>query len=49
MKLMDLAKQLGARLEGDGQKAVTSVASLREAGPENISFLADARHVERVR
>ncbi len=48
MKLMDLAKQLGARLEGDGQKTITSIASLREAGPENISFLADARHAEQM-
>jgi len=48
MKLMDLAQQLGARLVGDGQKAVTSVASLQEAGPENISFLADARHAEQM-
>jgi UDP-3-O-[3-hydroxymyristoyl] glucosamine N-acyltransferase len=48
MKLIDLAEQIDARLAGDGQKTITAVASLQEAGPEDISFLSDARQAARM-
>jgi len=37
--LSRLAERLGARLEGDGDRAVESVRPLAEAGPSDLSFL----------
>src|SRR5206468_4185504 len=42
--LGELAKTLGATLEGDPGRRVTGVAPLDAAGPEQISFLIDARY-----
>jgi UDP-3-O-[3-hydroxymyristoyl] glucosamine N-acyltransferase len=42
--LGELAKTLGATLEGDPGRRVTGVASLEAAGPEQISFLIDGRY-----
>ncbi len=42
--LGELAATLGATLEGDPGRRVTGVASLDAAGPEQISFLIDARY-----
>jgi UDP-3-O-[3-hydroxymyristoyl] glucosamine N-acyltransferase len=42
--LGELAVTLGATLEGDPGRRVTGVASLDSAGPEQISFLIDARY-----
>src|SRR5437899_8419527 len=42
--LGELAATLGAKLEGDPGRRVTGVASLDAAGPEQISFLIDARY-----
>ena len=42
--LAELAKLIGAKLEGDGQRTVTGPASLQEAGPDEISFLAQPRY-----
>ncbi|MBN1845289.1 MAG: UDP-3-O-(3-hydroxymyristoyl)glucosamine N-acyltransferase [Sedimentisphaerales bacterium] len=44
MKLADLAQRLGARLTGDGGRQIRSVASLAEAGPEDLSFVTDDRY-----
>jgi UDP-3-O-[3-hydroxymyristoyl] glucosamine N-acyltransferase len=44
MELSVLAADIGARLRGDGQVTVKAVASLREAGPEDISFVGEARY-----
>ncbi len=42
--LGELAATLGATLEGDPGRRVTGVAALDAAGPEQISFVIDARY-----
>ena len=42
-----LAKALGATLDGDPGRVVTGVAPLDSAGPQEISFLTDARYRDR--
>src|SRR5262245_66207706 len=42
--LGQLAATLGLTLEGDAARTVTGVASLDVAGPDDISFVTDARH-----
>ena len=42
--LGELAGAIGARLEGDPAFVVTGVASLEQAGPEDLSFLANPRY-----
>ncbi len=42
--LREIAARLGGEVLGDGDVAVTRVASLTHAGPGELSFLADARH-----
>lgn len=39
-----LAALIGATVEGDGGRAVRGLASLRDAGPEQVSFLANPRY-----
>ncbi|MGH7389227.1 MAG: UDP-3-O-(3-hydroxymyristoyl)glucosamine N-acyltransferase [Candidatus Rokuibacteriota bacterium] len=39
-----LAAALGLTLEGDATRSVTGVAALEAAGPDDIAFVADARH-----
>ncbi len=41
-----LAATLGATLEGDAGRVVTGVASLEAAGPDDITFVSDARYRE---
>ena len=41
--LGELAKALGATLEGDARRLVTGVAPLESAGPEQGSFLIHPR------
>ncbi|MCQ4312074.1 UDP-3-O-(3-hydroxymyristoyl)glucosamine N-acyltransferase [Pseudomonas stutzeri] len=42
--LGDLAEQLGAALRGDAAQTVSSLATLQEAGPDQLSFLANAQY-----
>jgi UDP-3-O-[3-hydroxymyristoyl] glucosamine N-acyltransferase len=42
--LGQLADALGATLEGDAARVVTGVAPLESAGPDDVSFVTDARH-----
>lgn len=42
--LAELAQHIGAQLEGDGDRTVRGPASLAEAGPDEISFLAQPRY-----
>ena len=42
--LAELATALGATLEGDPRRVVTGVAPLDSAGPDEVSFLTDARY-----
>jgi len=48
MKLSELAKRLKARLQGDGEVSVQQIASLHEAGPNDISFVSDVRYARQV-
>jgi UDP-3-O-[3-hydroxymyristoyl] glucosamine N-acyltransferase len=47
--LGELADALPARLDGDPTRVVTGVAPLDSAGPDQISFLTDARYLEAAR
>src|SRR6185369_490308 len=47
--LGELAEALQARLDGDPARVVTGVAPLESAGPEQISFLTDARYHDAAR
>ena len=44
VRLADLAMQVGARLEGDGDVRVLRVATLDNAGPGTIAFLANPHY-----
>ena len=44
MELAELAVRLGCRLEGDGAIEITRVAPLDEAGPGDITFLANPKY-----
>jgi UDP-3-O-[3-hydroxymyristoyl] glucosamine N-acyltransferase len=44
VSLAELAHRLGAELRGDGNLAVSAVATLQQAGPGDISFLANPRY-----
>jgi UDP-3-O-[3-hydroxymyristoyl] glucosamine N-acyltransferase len=44
--LDELAERLGARLVGDGSRRVTGLATLKEAGPERIAFLANRTYLK---
>jgi UDP-3-O-[3-hydroxymyristoyl] glucosamine N-acyltransferase len=45
MKLIRLAEQVEGELTGDGSLEIRSVASLSDAGREDLSFLTDLRYV----
>jgi UDP-3-O-[3-hydroxymyristoyl] glucosamine N-acyltransferase len=44
MKLAELARRLGCELEGDAEIEITGVAGLAEAGPGELTFLANPRY-----
>ena len=44
MKLGDLAAQLGCQLEGDGEIDITRVASIDNAEPGDLTFLANSKY-----
>lgn len=46
--LRELAEICGATLDGDGDRVVTGPASLAEAGPTEVSFLANERYAQQV-
>jgi len=43
--LAELAQQVGGRVIGDGQIVIRKVASIEEAGPGEITFLANPRYL----
>lgn len=43
-RLSELAARAGARLEGDGDVLVTGVAPIEEAGPGQVTFLANPKY-----
>jgi UDP-3-O-[3-hydroxymyristoyl] glucosamine N-acyltransferase len=44
VKLRELAERLACRLEGDGELDIVRVATLQEAGPGDVTFLANTRY-----
>jgi len=44
LSLAELAQRIGARLRGDGARPIKRLAALHEAGPEEVSFLANRRY-----
>jgi UDP-3-O-[3-hydroxymyristoyl] glucosamine N-acyltransferase len=44
MKLQELAQRLGCRLEGEPQTEVRGVAGIEQAGPGEVTFLANRRY-----
>ncbi|MBZ5543920.1 MAG: UDP-3-O-(3-hydroxymyristoyl)glucosamine N-acyltransferase [Acidobacteriia bacterium] len=49
MKLGELAARLGCTLEGPANVEVTGVAGLDEAGPTEISFLANPKYIRKLK
>jgi UDP-3-O-[3-hydroxymyristoyl] glucosamine N-acyltransferase len=46
MRLSEVAGSLGCTLEGDGAIEIRGVRGIREAGPEDVTFVANARYLE---
>jgi len=42
--LCELAERLGAELRGDGSLTVSGLATLQDAGPQHLSFLANSQY-----
>ncbi|MGI4855075.1 MAG: UDP-3-O-(3-hydroxymyristoyl)glucosamine N-acyltransferase [Janthinobacterium lividum] len=49
MKLSELAARLGAELLGDGDREITGVAGLEQAGPGDLTFLANPKYASLAR
>jgi UDP-3-O-[3-hydroxymyristoyl] glucosamine N-acyltransferase len=49
MKLHELAQRLGCRLEGDPQTVIHGVAGIEQAGPGEVTFLANRRYAPNLR
>jgi len=49
MKLRDIARHLGCELVGDGEIEITGVAGLEQAGPTELTFLANPKYGPKVR
>ncbi|MEJ7710739.1 MAG: LpxD N-terminal domain-containing protein [Pyrinomonadaceae bacterium] len=49
MRLDELARETGARLEGDPELQITGVAGLDIAGPGQATFLSNPRYTPQVR
>jgi UDP-3-O-[3-hydroxymyristoyl] glucosamine N-acyltransferase len=48
MTIAELARRLGCRLEGDGAIEVTRVAGIDEAGPGDVTFLANPKYAAKL-
>lgn len=48
MRVDELAGEIGAEVAGDGAAEITSAATLEEARPGQISFLANAKYVKQL-
>ena len=49
MKLGNLAVQLGCDLEGDPDTEIARVAAIEDAGPGDLTFLANAKYASQLR
>jgi UDP-3-O-[3-hydroxymyristoyl] glucosamine N-acyltransferase len=45
LRLREIADRLGCRLEGDGDIEIVRIASLKQAQPGDLSFVANARYL----
>ena len=45
MRLREIADRLGCRLEGDGDIEIVRIASLKQAQPGDLSFVANGRYL----
>ena len=48
LTLADLADRLGCRLEGDGTIEITRVTGIEDAGPGDLTFLANTRYAAKL-
>ncbi|MDX7991915.1 UDP-3-O-(3-hydroxymyristoyl)glucosamine N-acyltransferase [Xenorhabdus littoralis] len=48
IRLADLAQQLNAQLQGDGDIVITGIAPMRSANSEQITFLSDSRYTAKL-
>ena len=48
MKLRELSARLGCELRGDGEVEIRGVAGLEQAGPDDLSFLANPRYADKL-
>ncbi len=48
MKLSEIAKELSCALDGDGAVEITGVAGMDQAGPSELTFLANPRYASRL-
>ena len=48
MKLRDLAERLACRLEGDGEIDIVRVAGIEDAGPGDLTFVANPKYLPAV-
>jgi len=48
VKLRELATRLGCELKGDGDVEIRGVAGLEQAGPDELSFLANPRYADKL-
>lgn len=46
LTLAEIAEQLGATLEGDGQRRIHGVATLKDAGPDQVAFMANRAYLK---
>jgi UDP-3-O-[3-hydroxymyristoyl] glucosamine N-acyltransferase len=49
ISLGDLAKRLGCELKGDGAISITGVAGMEQAGPTELTFLANPKYAPKVK
>lgn len=45
MTLQELARQIGCRLEGDGSVEITGLAGIEQAGPGELTFVANPKYL----
>ena len=48
MTVQELAQRIGATVRGDGATVVSGCAGLQDAGPRDVSFLANRKYVDRL-
>ena len=49
MRLREIAEALGCQLEGDGELEITGLAPIEQAGPSELTFLANPKYSPKVK